>query len=87
MRCRAAASWSISSRISLRIDHHARADDGEARRVEDAGRDEVELEGALVGLDRVAGVGAAIGADDDVGVARPGCRSACPCPRRPIGHP
>src|SRR4051794_30618048 len=52
------------------IDHHTRADDRETVWVKDPGRDQVEREGSLIGLDRVAGVGAAVGADDDVGGRR-----------------
>ena len=35
--------------------------------------------------DRVAGVVAALVADDAASPARPGSRSSCPCPRRPTG--
>ena len=55
--------------------------------VEDAGGDEVELEHALVGLDRVAGVGAAIGADHHVGVRGQGVGELALALRRPIGRP
>src|SRR5918995_1082564 len=54
------------------IDHDTRADDGETARVEDAGWDEVERKGSLVGLHGVASVSAAIGPDDDVGGCRQG---------------
>ena len=56
----------------LWIDHDTRADDGETVRVEDAGWDEVERKGSLVGLHGVASVSAAIGPDDDGGGRRQG---------------
>src|SRR5205814_116349 len=51
-----------------RVDDHAVADDAGAVRVEDARRDELELELAVLGDDGVAGVVAALGADDHVGL-------------------
>ena len=47
-----------------RVDDDARADDGRDVRVEDARRDEVELEDLVAEHDRVAGVVAALVADD-----------------------
>src|SRR5439155_10060218 len=49
------------------VDHHAVADHAYLARVEDPGRDQVELELLPVADDRVAGVVAALEADDDVG--------------------
>jgi len=49
----------------LRIDDHACSEDGKGGSVEDAGREKVKLEYALVGLHGVAGVGASIGANID----------------------
>ncbi len=45
-------------------------DDAERVRVEDPGRDEVELEGAVLVDDGVAGVAAALESDDEVGLLR-----------------
>ncbi len=50
------------------VDDHAVADHACAVRVEDARRDELELELAVLGDDGVAGVVAALGADDHVGL-------------------
>ncbi len=50
-----------------RVDHDAVADHRELAGVEDPGRDEVELEHLVVADDRVAGVVAALEADDHVG--------------------
>ena len=49
-----------------RVDDDAVADDGGDVRAEDAGRQERELEGLAVADDGVAGVGAAVVADDEV---------------------
>ena len=51
-----------------RVDDDAVADDAARARVEDARRDQVELELLLAADDRVAGVVAALEAHDDVGV-------------------
>ena len=52
----------------LRIDDHAVADDAELVRVQRAGRDQVEDGLLAVDDQRVAGVVAALEADDDIGV-------------------
>src|SRR4029450_8684666 len=49
-----------------RVDHHAVADYRGDVRVEDAARDQVELEGAAADVHRVPGVVAALVADDHV---------------------
>jgi hypothetical protein len=51
-----------------RIDHHPRADDGIAVGMQDATRDEMEFESALLRLHGVPGVGPAVGADDQIGL-------------------
>jgi len=51
-----------------RVDDDAVADDAHAVRVEDARRDQLELELAVLGDDGVAGVVAALGADDHLGL-------------------
>ena len=51
-----------------RIHHHAVADRAELARVEDPGRDQVELERLAFTDDRVAGVVAALEADHEVGL-------------------
>ena len=53
----------------LRIDDHAVADDAELIRVERAGRDQVKDGLFAVDHQCVAGVVAALEADDDIGVA------------------
>ena len=59
-----AASMSNSDEQRRRVDHDAVADDRGDVRVEHAGRDEVELEDLVPAHDRVAGVVAALVADD-----------------------
>ena len=56
----------------LRVEDDACADDAEAVRIEDSGRDKVQLEDAQIGLDSVPRVGAAIGADHDFRAGREG---------------
>ena len=51
-----------------RVDHHAVPDRAQLAGVEDPRRDQVELEGLAVADDRVAGVVAALEADDEVGL-------------------
>ena len=62
-RCRP----SISSISDLRVDDDAVADHAQLAGVEDPRRDQVELVDLVVADDRVAGVVAALVADDDVG--------------------
>ena len=54
----------------IRIEDHAVADDRQLARADDAGRQEGELEHLAVDHQRVAGVVAALEADDDVGADR-----------------
>ncbi|MNC94513.1 hypothetical protein D3C83_113870 [compost metagenome] len=53
----------------FRIDDHAIADDAELVRVEGAGRDQMQDRFLAVDHQRMAGVVAALKADDDIGVA------------------
>ncbi|MGY4415075.1 hypothetical protein ACVWW4_006811 [Bradyrhizobium sp. LB7.1] len=55
---------------SLRIEHHAIADDGEFRRPQHAGRQQRQLVGLAVDHQRMAGVMAALEADHDVRLLR-----------------
>ena len=71
----------------LRVDHDAVADRAQLARVEDPRRDQVELPLHAVADDGVAGVVAALEADDEVRAARRAGRRPCPCPRRPTGRP
>jgi hypothetical protein len=58
----------------LEVDDDAGADDADDFIIQDAGWNEMQLECALVGLDGMAGIAAAIG-------------PACLCLRRPTGRP
>ena len=61
---------SISPRTALRVDDHARPDHVDARRIQDARRDELQLVLFAARDDRVARVVAALAAHDQIGPAR-----------------
>src|SRR5688572_8165801 len=69
----------------LEVHDRARPDDAERVRVEDAGRHEMELEGAVLVDDGVAGVVAALEADDHVRLLRQEVRDLALALVAPLG--
>ena len=61
-------SWAISLDQRLRIDHHAIADDGELAAAHHAGGQQRQFVDRAVDDQGVAGIMAALEADDDVGL-------------------